>query len=309
MSKLKIGRHITILLATYNGSRYLPDQLSSLAGQTMRPDRIVVRDDGSSDNSLVLVQDWARRNQIDCQTIIGQNLGPAKSFLTMTALAEDSDIFFFCDQDDVWLEDKIERAARWLNQSEPSKPLLYASRLEVVDQALHSLRKSELPVHLSFESAACESLLTGCTMAFNGAFRELLRKRLPRTVIMHDWWCYLIASGLEEAGLYYDETPTILYRQHSSNAVGAGPTGINALKARLKNFFDDRKSMRFSQLQEFSHLYQDKLSASAVSVIDNLSAARTSWWKRIKVAFMLPIERQKFSSTLTTRLSILTNRY
>jgi glycosyltransferase involved in cell wall biosynthesis len=309
MSKPNTGPHITVLLATYNGSRYLPAQLDSLARQTVRPDRIVVRDDGSSDNSLVLVQEWAQLHGVACQPVTGPNLGPARCFLTATALAEDSDIFFFCDQDDVWLEDKIERAVDWLNRSGSGKPSLYASRLEVVDQDLQSLRKSESPMHLSFASAICESLLTGCTMAFNNEFRGLLCGSIPETVLMHDWWCYLLASGVDGATLYYDDRPSILYRQHSSNAVGAGVTGLRALKTRLQNFVGKNKSLRFKQLQEFSELYHDKLTASAARAIAELIAARTSPWRRIRVAFRLPIERQNFSSVLTTRLSILTNRY
>lgn len=309
MNKSKLGLHVTVLLATYNGSRFLPAQLESLARQTRRPDCIVVRDDGSSDDSLAIVQEWAHSEQIVCQVIAGPNMGPAGSFLTAAGLAGTSDIFFFCDQDDVWLDDKIERAVRWLDQSNCDMPMLYASRLEVVDQDLTRMRYSELPVHLSFESAACESLLTGCTMAFNSAFRELLRRSVSKAVLMHDWWCYLLATGVEGATLFYDDRPTILYRQHSSNAVGAGPTGLKLLKARLQNYFGNKQSSRFKQLQEFHRIYHDVLSLSAGVTIDELVAARTSPWRRMRVAFTIPIKRQKFSSILTTRVSILTNRY
>jgi glycosyltransferase involved in cell wall biosynthesis len=233
MNNKKFGPIVTVILATYNGSRYLPAQLESLARQTVRPSRIVVRDDGSVDDSLALVKQWAGHQRIACQVIIGPNLGPARSFLTASAQAKDSDYYFFCDQDDVWLEDKIERAVTSLS-AEQGKPMLYASRLQVVDQKLQPLRQSELPAHLSFSSAAYESLLTGCTMGFNNEFRKLLLTPLPRFVLMHDWWCYLLATGVEGAGLVYDGRPTILYRQHATNAVGAGPIGFKALKTRLK---------------------------------------------------------------------------
>jgi hypothetical protein len=145
-------------------------------------------------------------------------------------------------------------------------------------------------------------------MAFNNEFRKLLCRPIPESVLMHDWWCYLLASGVEGATLYYDERPTILYRQHSSNAVGAEATGYKALKPRMQNFVDKKKS-RFGQLREFSELHHDKLTASAVRTIDELTAARAGLWKRMQVACWLPIERQSFSSVLTTRLSILINRY
>jgi hypothetical protein len=145
-------------------------------------------------------------------------------------------------------------------------------------------------------------------MAFNKEFRKLLCRPIPESVLMHDWWCYLLASGVDGATLYYDERPTILYRQHSSNVVGAGATGLKALKTRFQNFVDKKKS-RFEQLRDFSELYHDKLTASAAGTIEELTAARVGLCKRLQVAYRLPIERQSFSSVLTTRLSILTNRY
>lgn len=300
---------ITVILATYNGSRYLADQLASLARQTMRPFRLVVRDDGSSDDSLTLVQQWCAEEGIACQVISGPNLGPARSFLTAAAQAAHSDYYFFCDQDDVWLEAKIERAVSCLASAKEGAPMLYASRLQVVDQALQPLRLSELPSHLSFASAAYESLLTGCTMAFNDAFRELLLKPVPECVLMHDWWCYLLATGIEGSQLVYDDQPTIMYRQHATNAVGAGPTGLNAMKTRFKRFLNAKKPLRFLQLEEFARLHRDRLSVEASIAVRRLSAARRDPLLRPAIALSVPIERQTFSSVLSTRFSIITNRY
>lgn len=309
MNNKKSGLIVTVILATYNGSRYLPAQLESLARQTVRPTHIVVRDDGSVDGSLALVKQWAERQDIACQVITGPNLGPARSFLTATTQAADSDYYFFCDQDDVWLDDKIERAVTRLGSAEQAKPMLYASRLQVVDQELQPLRESELPSHLSFSSAAYESLLTGCTMAFNRTFRALLSTRLPEFVLMHDWWCYLLATGVEGAELVYDDRPTILYRQHATNAVGAGPTGFKAIKTRLKGFVSAKQPLRFLQLQEFSRLHEGRLSATATDTVRRLRSARCNPWVRPSIALSLPIERQTFSSVLSTRLTILINRY
>ena len=300
---------VTVILATYNGERFLPEQLASLAAQSRRPDRLVLRDDGSTDQSVALVQTWAAQQGVALQQVSGPRLGPARSFLTALQEAESADIFFFCDQDDVWLPDKIARALALLPWGEAAAPTLYASRLEVVDAQLQPLRLSALPGRLSFASAVCESLLTGCTMAFNAAFRARLVRVLPQQLVMHDWWCYLLATGLQGAALQFDAAPTLRYRQHSANTLGAGPTGLAALSARLRRFMGRDSAMRSRQLQEFAQLYSAALTPQASALLAQLLAAKQGWGPRWRVALTAPLRRQTALATLTTRLALLTNRF
>lgn len=300
---------VTVVLASYNGERFLPEQLDSLSAQSCRPDRLVLRDDGSTDRSVELVCAWAERNGVALQQLSGPRLGPAGSFLKALQLAEPADIYLFCDQDDVWQPNKIERALKLIPWGDGVAPALCATRLEVVDQQLNPLRLSPLPKNISFESASCESLLTGCTMAFNAAFRELLICSLPEHAAMHDWWCYLLASSARDATLHFDPTPTVLYRQHGGNALGAGPVGWAALCARARRFISPDSAMRSRQLQEFSKLHGSALSPQASVILLQLLAARHDFWTRLRVAIMVPIRRQTIFSTLTTRLALLINRF
>ena len=300
---------VTVVLATYNGERFLPEQLASLAAQTHPPERLVLRDDGSSDGSVQIVRAWAQHAGVALQEVGGPRLGPARSFLTALQAAEPADLYLFCDQDDVWKSDKIERALGLVPWGDSAPPALCATRLEVVDAQLGFLRLSALPEGLSFASACCESLLTGCTMAFNRAFRDLLVRALPEQAAMHDWWCYLLASGAQGAMLYFDPTPTVLYRQHGANTLGAGPVGWSALRARLRRFAGPDSAMRSRQLHELARLHGAALAPHACAVLNPLLAAKRGWAGRWRAALTAPIRRQSLLATLTTRLSLLANRF
>ena len=301
---------VTVVLATYEGARFLPEQLQSLSSQSRRPDRLVLRDDGSRDQSVQVVRNWAKDNGIELQELTGPRLGPSRSFLLALQLSKPADIFFFCDQDDVWLPQKIARALEIVPSGEGSPATLLATRLEVVDEQLGHLRLSQLPKHLSFASATCESLLTGCTMAFNSSFREQLVRCLPESAAMHDWWCYLLATGVRGMKIHFDPLPTLRYRQHGGNALGAGPTGLAAALARGKRFFGPRTSVRSNQLRELQKLYGPSLTPEAFSLLQQLvPAVRQSVFVRVKTAFFAPIHRQTVFATMVSRLSLLTDRF
>ncbi|WP_332878337.1 glycosyltransferase family 2 protein [Massilia sp. S19_KUP03_FR1] len=298
-----------VILATYNGEKFLPEQLASLSNQSRKIDILILRDDGSNDNSVAIVQTWARKEGVILQELDGPRLGPARSFLYAVRHAIEADIYFFCDQDDFWEPGKIELAVKALGSDRDAMPALYASRLRVVDENLNAIRLSTLPSNLSFASAACESLLTGCTLAFNHSFRLLVAKGMPQHAIMHDWWCYLIATGCVNARLCFDSAPTLQYRQHGSNAIGAGPTGFAAMRMRVRTLFSAGSSIRSKQLSDFSEIYGALLRPESRYILAALLRAKCSVWRRVLLAFSIPISRQSTLLTLTTRFAIFTNRF
>jgi len=299
---------VTILLATYNGARHLPEQLCSLAGQTRRPEKLVVRDDGSSDDSIGLVREWGTAVGIPVHVVpAGERLGPARSFLAALRAAGPADIYFFCDQDDVWLPEKVARAVDAVTATPADVPHLHATRLEIVDEHLQPLRAGYLPTELSFASAACESVLTGCTMAFNTALARLLSGDPPRFLIMHDWWAYLVATACGHVS--YDARPSLLYRQHGANTLGASPQGLANLRARLASFLGSESVPRSLQLLELLRLHGNTLSAPAHRLAVMLTAGSRHPALRWRAALFAPIRRQSMSSTLSTRISLLTNRF
>jgi glycosyltransferase involved in cell wall biosynthesis len=299
---------VTVVLATYNGAPYIAAQLDSLARQTRRPDRLVLRDDGSSDDTVQQVREWARVRQIELQEVLAtERLGPARSFLTALKAAKSADVYFFCDQDDVWMPHKIERALDALKRIDPAQPHLIATRLNIVDNTLQFLRLSPQLHDLSFASAVCESVLTGCTMSFNASLRKLLVRELPQRLEMHDWWCYLLASGT--GGVSFDVEPSVMYRQHSQNSIGAGPQGVARVLARIARLFGDDVKVRSRQLQEFSRLHAQDLRPDAADLLKQLVVANWTLAGRWNAALNLPIKRQNLFDQLTTRISLLVNRF
>jgi Glycosyl transferase family 2 len=301
---------VSVVLCTFNGQRFLPELLASLASQSMPPQRLVLRDDGSGDDSASLVRAWTRLHGVALQELAAaaQPLGPARAFLTALAASPPADVHLLADQDDVWLPHKVERAARALQSLPQPGPGLYASRLQVVDQQLRPLRLSTHPGRLSFASAACESLLTGCTMALNEPLRQLAAKELPRAVEMHDWWLYLLASAAGR--IVFDDEPTLLYRQHAQNALGAGPLGWRALAGRLQRALTGPAGVRRAQLLELRRIHGDRLPRDAQELVQQLvgeDSARA--WSRLRRALTVPIARRRWLDRTGTRVALLRNRF
>jgi len=299
---------ITVILSTYNGAEYLPAQLKSLSDQSVRPHQLVLRDDGSRDASVDIVTSWGKEHNIDIQIVRGcERLGPARSFMAALSAAAPADFYLFCDQDDVWLPDKIECALNSLRVFPEDMPHLYASRLYIVDTNLKKVGVSALPSHLSFCSAVCESVLTGCTMAFNQALKTIITRNKPNYLLMHDWWCYLVATSF--GIVTYDSTPHILYRQHSHNVVGAGPSGLKSAQIKFKRYFGFGRKQRSRQLKEFNSLFSNQLNANQKIIVEKLTCRDQKLVHRLFIALSVPIQRQSLISQFFTRFSILTDHF
>jgi rhamnosyltransferase len=218
-------------MSTYNGSLYLPEQLASIIGQTHNAWRLFIRDDGSSDSTISIVEDFARRDpRISLVSSEGGNLGPWASFGQLLALAKATKEphIFFSDQDDVWLPDKIESQLQVLRSGESAlgqnTPLLVHSDLEVVDDALRTVHPSFVEYqNTSYDhgdpisTLLIHNAIVGCTIGFN---RPLLDFAVPLPAgSPHDWWLALCASAIGR--VVCTKNQTVRYRQHAGNAIGA----------------------------------------------------------------------------------------
>ncbi len=207
---------VQVLLSTYNGTTYLRPLLESLLAQDYPEVEILIRDDGSSDRTLDLLQDYASSFSKITVTS-GANLGPARSFFQLLGRSSSAaDYLAFCDQDDVWLKDKVSRAVEFLRRGPQEIPALYCSRVAIVNENLQLIRYSDIPKKsLSFRHALVECFVWGCTIVINQAARQLLLRRFPRDVCMHDGWMYLFFSAF--GTVLYDDESRILHRRHAGN--------------------------------------------------------------------------------------------
>ena len=227
---------VTVLLSTYNGSRFLQEQLNSLYEQTYPNIRILVRDDGSVDSTRTILGSEHSGGRIDI--LEGHNnLGPTLSFfeLLRSAASTGTEYVAFCDQDDVWQPEKIAHAVSALNGVTGGIPAMFCSRSEIVDEHLRHIGYTELPGKIGFGNALVENAATGCTIVLNRKAIELVVEHLPAKVLMHDWWCYLVLACFGE--IIFSACHDIRYRQHGNNTVGIASNMLYRLGRKLRRFF------------------------------------------------------------------------
>ena len=229
---------VTVLLALRNGAAFLPAQLDSLAIQTLPPALILASDDGSTDGTAAIFRAFAARQPRDSARLTtGPMRGGTANFLHLLTLAPpEADVTALCDQDDVWLPEKLRRAATALHGI--AEPALYGARSHEVDAALRHPRLSRaMPPPWNFAHALAQNFAGGNTMVLNAAALALVKSCLPGLPepVVHDWFLYQLIAG---AGgrIVFDDTPVLLYRQHQGNLIGAAG-GIGAKLTRARAMF------------------------------------------------------------------------
>ncbi len=263
---------VTVLLSTYNGEKYLPEQLESLVAQKGVEVDILVRDDGSKDSTVALLSAWQEKGLLRWYT--SSNLGPGKSFMHLLQSAPAGGYYAFCDQDDVWLPEKLRLTMdkmRAVELANPGKPIIVHTDMYVVDENLKIThdsfwRSSGLRPDIlrTFPFLCACNSVNGCTILMNSVARELiLEKYVEQDTIIHDVISALTVSyygGIIE----YIEEPTMLYRQHSANVVGAMQySKASAVKNRLmslgdvftKNINTFKGVNKIGRISLFSYLY------------------------------------------------------
>jgi len=305
-SEVFMPNQVTVLMSTYNGSQFLQQQLNSLYEQTYPHIKILVRDDGSSDATNTILAHEQARGAI-AQLEAGANLGATASFFTLLRHAAQTQTAYvaFCDQDDVWQTNKIERAVSLLAEVSDC-PALYCSRLDIVNEQLEMLELSVKPTKIGFGNALVENIAVGCTMVLNRKAIDLLcQQTLPNHVYVHDWWCYLVISCFGK--IIFDDNPLIKYRQHGGNVIGAATNHIGVLKRKLARLFNARLWIS-EQAVTFLELFADRLPPTESELLTLLIKAKSSFWWRVRLALSPAIWRQKWVDNFILRLVILMNR-
>lgn len=214
---------VAILLCTFNGESFLDQQLLSIVEQTHDNWEVWASDDGSTDGTVAILEDWRRRLPPGRLHIVeGPRQGFVRNFLSLASFAEiEADYFAFCDQDDIWEAGKLERALSWVGSESPGTPVLYCSRTRLIDEKGAEVGLSPLFVRPpSFGNALVQNIGGGNTMMFNMAARKLLLTAGPKAnPVAHDWWTYILVSGCG-GRVFYDPKPEVRYRQHDKNLIG-----------------------------------------------------------------------------------------
>lgn len=297
---------IAVLLSIYNGERYLPALLDSVAAQDRNDWQLYWRDDGSRDASRACL---ARLPASRGHEIGGQgnaNLGYARAFLCLLREADERcEGFAFCDQDDVWLPDKLSRAMTALNAVTPGAPALYCSRQYLTDENLRITGLSP-PVRRPtvFANALVQNVATGCTVVLNRAARAVVLAcgELPPH-IPHDAWCYMAVTGAGGT-VHFDPKPSLLYRQHGGNQIGAtAALPVRALRALKRGPYDflDALFVATEALRK-----GEPIALENRALLTHLVNVRDMpRWEALRAIARLPLFRQTPAETLVLYLWLL----
>lgn len=236
---------VQILISTYNGEKYLCEQITSLLKQEGVDVRILVRDDGSSDKTTFILKEF--QNQGHLRWYTGPNLRPAKSFMHLLINAPDEEYYAFCDQDDVWMPEKLKVAIDIIKGI--NGPALYCSDTMLVDSQLNPIRQANIKAEGTFVESLISNPVTGCTMVFNKALRDIVMQYEPKVIDMHDWWLYRVCMAVG-GYFYFDKQPHILYRQHGSNVIGGQVSQWTGYKRRIGYFVHLSEGIRYLMTKE-----------------------------------------------------------
>ncbi len=226
-------------MAVFNGAERLPDQLASIERQRDVTWKLIARDDGSADNSVSLLEDFAALHDVKVlRKKPSDPSGSAANFLGLLRFVAKQDApapwIAFSDQDDIWLEDKLARAQAALN-AHAGKPALYCSRSVIVGADLGERRLSPpRPRPPAFRNALVQNIAAGNTILLNPDAGRLVLTAAEKVedIVVHDWWVYQLVTGAGGT-IVHDDEPSLLYRQHQDNQIGANDTW----RARLRRIY------------------------------------------------------------------------
>ena len=299
---------ITVLLAVYNGEKYLRAQIDSLLDQTVGNINIVVRDDGSKDRSPDIIAEYASRLPDKISVITGEPTGGAATNFSEMLGRVDDDYIMFADQDDVWFPDKVQRTFEAMLKAENGEtdvPVLVHGDLKVTDEGLNVISDSFFdfqkifPDDLSLNRLLVQNYVTGCTVMINRALKNKALP-IPCDVAMHDWWLALVAASFGKIETI--RSPLMYYRQHSDNQVGAKAGGGCAMIVRKLRTLGEVKAntaATYRQARLLLNAYGEILTDEKLNLIREYAAMETAG----RINKIRTIKRYNFKKC--TRLRVL----
>ena len=306
--KERIKDRVLVLLSSYNGEKYIRELLDSLLSQTM-PVFILIRDDGSRDGTVSIIREYMEGHD-NIRLIEGENLGFVGSFnaLICNELTDEYEWSAFCDQDDVWLPEKLSAAVSMMKKNyDPEIPAMYCSNLTVTDEKLNKIAS----VYEKGGKRNMDPILNhyfGCTYLFNHASAVLYRYGINDSIYAHDKHMHCVCYYFGR--IIYDDTPYILYRQHGANAIGyARPKSIFRSAAGLTaELFRPHKSLWTAHFRGFKKAYDKYLTNKEKKALQIFIDHEHSFLDRL-ILFLDPrIRANTFKDTLAFKVRALINR-
>lgn len=288
---------VLVLLATYNGSKYVRQMIDSVLAQDYEDIHLVLSDDGSTDDTPEILAEYAGKYPGKVTHYrSGSRFGNAQNhFMHLLQQFHDAPYIMFCDQDDIWHSDKIRKTMDKMRQTEASAeiPALVHTDLNVVDAECNCIHPSFTRFsgisgdRLTVKSLLIQNVVTGCTMMLNRKLAVMAAENLPEGhIAMHDWWIALLSAACGTVG-YLDEA-TIDYRQHGNNSVGAkNARSLSQIFSKLRNNKIRTRMVRsFCQAEAFIACFGQILPPEHAALIRAYGKLKNAGWFRRKLAYM-----------------------
>lgn len=301
---------VIVLMSTYNGEKYLQQQLDSLYAQKNVEIEIIVRDDGSIDKTKEILEENRKRGLLKWYT--GENIKPAMSFMDLVYQAPLSRYYAFCDQDDVWEEDKLEIALSKIKREEnenPDKSILYYGRPRLVNASLETIKspKTSSEKMTDYGSSIINSNATGCTMVFNRILLEQVKSKRPKYIFMHDAWFHkvcLICNGK----VIFDNDVHIMYRQHANNVIGSSNSLLKKMKRHIGSL-SKKDCIRSRTVESLLECYANEMSLADLEMSRLVINYKKGLKNKIKLLREKRISTKYFKRNLYYKVAVILNAF
>jgi glycosyltransferase involved in cell wall biosynthesis len=270
------SKSVAILMCTYQGEKYLAEQLNSFFKQTYKNWTLYISDDHSTDSSRDIIREFTKFYGSEKIINLGPKNGFAAHFIQLTTkINAKEDYFAWSDQDDIWEEDKLEIAVYWLNNQSEVMPAVFSSRTTLVDKNNKIIGYSPLfKKPKIFKNALVQNVGGGNTMVFNSAAKSLLASvPLAAHSVSHDWLMYQVVTGCGGV-FHYEAKPLVRYRQHEENAIGMN-ISLRAKVSRLSKLLCGRYKKWNSINIEVLKSIESQLLKNNQKVLNDFHCAKT----------------------------------
>lgn len=299
-------KSVTVVMSTYNGSKYITQQLDSIFCQKEVEITCYVRDDGSSDDTVNILQSYVPSSGVLIADK-GDNVGWERSFMLALKDAPQSEYYAFADQDDIWFEDKLIKGIQAIEMhGNHDQPVMYhCNKISVTEDLKplpHQVRRTPRP--LNRQNAMGQEYAQGCSIILNEEARQLVVGHIPTKKIAHDFWCGLLCYLFGE--VVYDDEPSFFHISHGNNASGEGHI-LGSWMGRFAAFFKSGE-VYYAPYEDLLQGFESQLTLQDKNFIRQVLNYRQHLSCKLKLLFSLRFVRDSILGTLSLKMAILLNR-
>lgn len=289
---------VNVLVSTYNGEQYIKEQLESIFAQTYKNIKVYVRDDGSTDHTCQILEQYERRQQIIL--IKGKNVGYGQSFMYLLDVASDGDFWAFSDQDDKWEPEKLEKAVNYLKEKKQDCPLLYCHAYYITDKDLNITgTENSTQDKYSFQKAITECVHMGFASVINSSLRECMLRGKGYDLISHDWWAEMIAM---EFGHVYSDSYIGAKHRRLENSV-SGNNLVNRFRWLRRSLHGETEIHNLTR--NFYDIFGNQMNEADKRVLSWFVYDKYDFSKAVKKVFYYKRWRSSIASECVVRTLML----